>query len=685
MLKPISKVLKNLFIACLIVSVLNILSIKNILAQSKDFINKSLFDTSISPGDNFYLYVNGGWFKQLKQLNSESKSWFDNAQNEAQNKLGVLLKNLSANTYSIGSTEQKVSDFIKSAMDSNKIDKISFTPTLPFLSKIDSAKNFQQLMVVVGQLYKEGGGKVLGFDVRPDVKNSKKYIPYFEQAGKTLPFIDNEVYTKNDSSSKAFRKILSELAVSYFKTIGESEETSIKNAYYVIDIEKKLASSFRSASQLRDQHINYNKISVADAAKKYPNIGWNRLLQMMDIKTDSINIAHPPYYKALNDLLESEPLEAWKAKLKFDYLYKNSWYLSTEFIKPRQKFLNAYRGAVFGSRDYSYVVMELLRDLVTQLYIKEYVNPGAKKRLDSIVNNVQVTFADRITKLDWMSSFTKKAALNKLSNVIKNIGYPTSWSSYSVVNINKENFFFNVIAILKHNYKQLISKVGKPVNRSEWFSSPLQGGAYYRWTENSITIPAAMMYLPYFDLNADDAINYGGVGTVIAHEMLHGFDDVGKQYDGEGNLKNWWKQEDDSLFKRKTEKIINQYEQYIIYDSLNINGKLTLGENIADLGGVIVAYEAFKKTKQGRSNNKINDLTPDQRFFISYAIKHRNYEKITSDFVSKFKTLSKSSLHAPFELRVNAPLSNYEPFYRAFNVNDHNKLYKKNENRVVVW
>lgn len=658
---------------------------RNLAAQRTVFIDHSYIDTTIQPGDNFYYYVLGNFFKQANLSGSAASGGNITAESKVQKQLSLLLDNISKRSYPVGSTEQKISDFIKSAMDSTAVDKASLNPVKHLLKKIDAAKDHHELMICVAELYTEGGGKIFGFDVRPDIKNSKQNIAFFEQAGTTLPYIDKSIYTKQDSSSIKYRRIVTELATTYFIALGDNEREAQRNAGYIIDLERKLSASHRSEQELRDPVTNYNKISVADAEKLFPVIGWSQLLKSMLIITDSINIAHPPYYKALSHLLLKEPLEAWKAKIKFDYLYKNSWYLSSEFIRPRQKFLTAYRGVVFGDRNFSYLTMELLRDLVAQLYIKEYIDPAGKIKLDSIVSNIENAFAERIRKSDWMSQTTKQAALLKLSHITKNVGYPAKWNSYDDVDISQYNFFSNIRNIARHNHKLLVSKIDKPVSRDDWFSSPLQVGAGYRWGENSITIPAGMMNLPYFDLQADDAINYGGIGTVIAHEMSHGFDNLGRQYDADGNLRNWWQPQDDKMFRMKTKKMIDQYGQFIIYDSLHINSNLTLDENIADLGGVTLAYAAFKKTKGGQSKELIDGFTPDQRFFISYVLKQGAYQSLTPEFISKFKASYNSNLHAPYEIRVNGPLSNFEHFYKAFNVTRTNKMYRKKEDRIVIW
>ncbi len=664
---------------------LNIAWPQSMAAQQTAFIDHSYIDTTTHPGDNFYYYVIGNFLKLANLKGAAAAGGNLTAESKVQRQLFLLLDRISKNSYPVGSMEQKVSDFIKSAMDSTAVDQVFLNPVRPWLKKIDGAKDHHQLMICVAELYNEGGGKILGFDVRPDIKNSMRNIVFFEQAGTTLPYVDKLLYTRPDSNSINFRKILTELAATYFIATGDGEAEALQNAAYVIALERKLSAAHRSPQELRDPLFNYNKISIAEAEQLFPNLGWSRLLKSMLITTDSLNFAHPPYYKALNDLLVEEPLEAWKAKIKFDYLYKNSWYLSQEFIRPRQKFLTAYRGAVFGNRDFSYITMDLLRELVAQLYIKEYIHPVAKNKLDSIVKNIEIAFTERIMKSNWLSETTKQTALLKLSNITKNVGYPATWNSYKDVAIRPDEFFSNIRNIARFNHKLLVSKIDQPVRRDEWLLSPLHVGAMYRWGENSITIPAGMMNLPYFDLYADDAINYGGIGTVVAHEMSHGFDNLGRQYDAVGNLRNWWHPQDDKMFRLKTNKMIDQYAQFIVYDSLRINSTLTLDENLADLGGVTLAYDAFKKTKGGQSKELIDGFTPDQRFFISYVLKQGAYQPITPEFISKFKASYNSALHAPYEIRVNGPLSNFGPFYKAFNVTETKRMYLDPKDRVIIW
>lgn len=657
----------------------------NVAGQRNNFIDRTSLDTSIHPGDNFYYYVLGGFFKHAKQKNTPAEGGSLRAENKVQKQLSQLLANLSNNNYPTGSPEQKVSDFIKSAMDSTEVDKAFLKPVERQLNKIDAAKDYQQLMHCVGELYTEGGGKILGFDVRPDLKNSQRYIAFFEQAGTTLPYIDKSMYIKQDSSSIKYRRILSQLATTYFKILGDNEADAQQNAEFIIEIERKLAASHRTEQELRDPLANYNRISVTDAQKLFPNLNWRMLLNAMLITTDSINIAHPSYYKTLSELLLLVPLKAWKAKIKFDYLYKQSFYLSHDLIKPRQQFLTAYRGVVFGKRDYSYTTMDLLRDLVAKLYIQEYIASAAKIKIDNIATNIEIVFAERIRNLDWMNPSTKEAALMKLSAIVKNIAYPKEWDTYDDVDIDKSDFFSNIRNIARHKHKLLTDKIDKQVKRDMWVLSPLNVGAVYRWGENSITIPAGLMNPPYFDLEADDAINYGGIGTVVAHEMSHAFDNLGRKYDSEGNLRSWWHPLDDEMYQLISKKMINQYAQYIVYDSLHINSSLTLDENIADLGGITLAYHAFKKTKAGQSNDMIDGFTPDQRFFISYVLKQGDYQPLTPELITKFKAAYNTSLHAPYEIRVNGPLSNFEPFYRAFNVTETHKMYRKSEDRITIW
>jgi putative endopeptidase len=417
--------------------------------------------------------------------------------------------------------------------------------------------------------------------------------------------------------------------------------------------------------------------------KQEPNVGWSNLFAAMNVQVDSINVAQPGYYVALNKLLTTQPIDAWKAKVKLDYIFNNADLLSKDFRDAAFNFKKTFTGQKMQADRWKTMVDAVdngLGELLGQLYVKKYFNDTAKRRMDTLVNNLSTAFEKRIAKLDWMSDSTKQMADVKLKAFLKKIGYPTKWKNYDDVTIDSTNYFANATAVKQHASKQLINKIGKPVDRTEWGMTPVTVNAYYNPTNNEIVFPAGILQPPFFNAAADDAINYGAIGMVIGHEMTHGFDDQGSQYDDKGNMKNWWGAEDLKRFKEKTSGVVDQYNAYTLFDTLHVKGDLTLGENLADIGGLAIAYDAFKMTKQGQGNEKIDGFTPDQRFFLGFAqvwrIKNRD---------ESARVRLNVDPHSPEMFRVNGPLSNFDPFYLAFNVKEGNKMYIEPKDRARVW
>jgi putative endopeptidase len=468
-----------------------------------------------------------------------------------------------------------------------------------------------------------------------------------------------------------------------FMLTGADAQTAAKNANSVLALETEIAKTHRSPVELRDPQANYNKMSVANLEKISPNVGWANYFQKLGVKVDSVNVGQPGYYEGLSKLLASQPIEAWKTKLKFDYIASNAGLLSKDFATASFEFGKTFNGQKKDSERWKKMTNRVnsgLGEMLGQIYVKKYFNETAKQRMDELVNNLQKAFDNRIQNLDWMSAATKERATTKLHTFLKKIGYPEKWKNYDDVTIDKNNFFANAKSVTMHNQKEEMSKIGKPVDRMEWGMSPPTVNAYYNPTNNEIVFPAGILQFPFFDANADDAINYGAIGMVIGHEMTHGFDDQGCQYDEKGNMKNWWTSEDSTKFKSKTGGVVNQYNSYVVLNDQHVNGALTLGENLADIGGLAIAYDAFKMTKQGKDSVRIDGFTPDQRFFLGYAQVWRlkNRDEI-------LRTRINTDPHSPEMFRVNGPAANFDPFYAAFNVQPTNKMYIKPEERAHIW
>ena len=428
---------------------------------------------------------------------------------------------------------------------------------------------------------------------------------------------------------------------------------------------------------------NYNKLAVADLAKKQPDLRWTTLLTNLGVRADSVNVAQPGYYDKLNTLLTAIPIDDWKVYLKAHALTNYATYLSQPFVDANFAYTKLLTGqAVKKTRaeDMTQAVDGSLGEALAQLYVKKYFPEEAKRRMAVLVGNLKKAFEARINKLDWMSDSTKTRAKDKLYAFTEKIGYPDKWRDYSKVDVKRDAYFENRLSAAKNEYDYSLANVGQPVDRTEWHTTPPTVTAYNNPPLNEIVFPAGILQPPYFDVNADDALNYGGIGMVIGHEITHSFDDQGAQFDKFGNVTNWWTKADYAKFKAKTQQVIDQYNKFTVLDSVHVKGALTVGENTADIAGVAIAYDAFKLTEQGKSTTKLDGFTPDQRFFISIARIWR--VKTTDAFMG---TYVNTNPHSPAKWRVNGPLMNFTPFYNAFSVQPGDKMYKPETERIVVW
>lgn len=646
------------------------------------FFDKNGMDTVVKPGDNFFEYVNGNWLKNVVIPDDQSGwgSFYVIYEDNLKNLKGILEDAAKTNNAK-GSLEQKVGDYYASGMDTVAIEKLGAEPLKPMLAKIDAIKDYKELTNLIAENYSNGQGDLMGFNVGADEKNSQENIAIFSQSGLSLP--EKDYYTRQDSSTKAARAAFLTYVAKLFELTGVDTATANKNANNVLALETEIAKSHRSQVELRDPQKNYNKTSVADLDKTEANIGWKNFFNKLNINIDSVNVCQPDYFKALNTLLASKPIDLWKTKLKFDFISSNASLLSKAFVDASFNYGKVFSGSKKDNDRWKKMVNRVdggLGELLGQLYVKKYFTETAKQRMDELVNNLQKAFEARITKLDWMSDSTKVKAKEKLHAFLKKIGYPTKWKNYDDVSIDKTNFFANAHSIKLHNQKEMLAKVGKPVDRTEWMMTTPTVNAYYNPTNNEIVFPAGILQFPFFDANADDAINYGAIGMVIGHEMTHGFDDQGAQYDAQGNLKNWWGKDDETKFKAKTGGVIKQYNAFTVLDSVHVNGELTLGENLADIGGLAIAYDAFKMTKQGQGNEKIDGFTPDQRFFLGFA---QVWRLKTRDATLRVRI--NVDPHSPEMYRVNGPVSNFDPFYTAFDIKPGDKMYIQPAERAHIW
>lgn len=639
-------------------------------------------DPSKKPGDDFFTYANGIWYDTVQIPASQTGVGSYSFLNFPQRiRLQAILDSISAADNPAGSIEQKVGDFYASGMDTAAINKRGHEPVKPVLARIDAVTDIPSLLKVVAEEQKTGDASIIGFYVGPDDKQSSVNIVQLYQTGIGLP--ERDYYFKTDSSTLAIQKAYKRYLASLFELTGADAAAAAKSATVAYEIEKQLAASHKTNIALRDVKANYNKLSVAAIAKKQPNLGWTALLTDLGVNTDSVNMAQPAYYDKLNAMLRSVPIKDWKVYLKANALVTYANFLSKPFADASFAYTKILTGQAVKkprAEEMTTTVDRSLGHALAQLYVKKYFPEEAKKRMAVLVDNLKKAFEIRINKLDWMSDSTKAKAKEKLYAFSEKIGYPDKWRDYSDVEVSRDSYFENRLSANRNDYLYSLAKVDQPVDRTEWLTTPPTVTAYNNPPLNEIVFPAGILQPPYFDLYADDALNYGGIGMVIGHEITHSFDDQGAQYDKVGNVTNWWTKNDYEKFKARTQKVIDQYNSFTVLDSVHVKGALTVGENTADIAGVAIAYDAFKLTAQGQDTTKLDGFTPDQRFFISIARIWR--VKTTDQFLRMYVN---TNSHSPARWRVNGPLMNFTPFYKAFNVQPGDKMYKPESERITVW
>ena len=657
----------------------------NTQAQKTDrkYIDPANMDLSVKPGDDFYEYANGKWLKN-NPIPPSKTGWgsFNVLREESSAALKGLLEDATKN---LGSSriKQMTGDFYLSGMDSAAIEKTGFTPIKAELDRLEKITTLNEVISEIATLRTRGiASPLFGFYVGQDAKKVTQYIAQFGQGGTTLP--DRDYYLKDDARSLKIRKEYVAYMNDMFKLTGASAEKANENAANILALETKIANAQMTRVEMRDPQRMYNKFFVDDFSKSTHAINWRSLMEKMKVTgQDSIIISNPGFLRFADSLLAATPVTTWKTYLQW-YVIKNAaGYLSNDFVDRNFQFSRVLTGQKVITPRWqrmSNLIDDNLGEMLGQLYVEKYFKPEAKVRMLSLVNNLQQTLQDRINKLPWMSATTKAKALLKLQSFTKKIGYTDKWKTYDGVVITKNSLLDNIRNCAVWSYNDRIKKLGKPIDKTEWGFTPATINASYNPPKNEITFPAGILQFPFFDFGADDAVNYGGIGAVIGHEMTHGFDDQGRQFDADGNLRDWWTEEDAKQFKTKADMVVNQFNGFTVLDTLHVNGKLTLGENIADLGGLNMAYQAFKKTPQGMSNTKIDGFTPDQRFFLSWAQVWRgNYLPETT------AQLILTDPHAPGQYRTNGPLVNIDAFYKAFDVNQGDKLFKAEKERIKIW
>lgn len=637
-------------------------------------------DDTIKPGDDFFNHVNKTWYDaaviEADQIGVGSYRFLNIPQKKL---LQNILEDVSTGDYEEESIEQKLGDFYASGMDTVAINDLGNEPIQPILERIDAISDLPSLMTFVADQLMDGDYSIMYPYIAPDHQNSTVNIAQFSQTGLGLP--DRDYYFKTDSSSVNIQKAY----INYIQTLFEltNDDDALRHANIVFTIEKELAGSHKTRVERRDVKANYNKLAVSDINENQKNIGWSDFLSNLGIQADSVNVRQTRYYEKLNAMLESVTLADWKIYIRANSLASHANILSQDYQDASFTYSKVLSGQSVQKSRAQLMVQTVDRQIgfaLGQLYVKRYFNEDAKKKALALVNNLQKSLENRIDHLDWMSDSTKVKAKDKLYAINKKIGYPDVWRNYDDVKIRKGKYFENVIALRQNDYQYNLNKLNKAPNRDEWFTTPSTVTAYYNPSLNEIVFPAGILQPPYFNPDADDAINYGGIGMVIGHEFTHAFDDQGAQFDKKGNVKDWWTANDYEKFKGKTQQIIDQYSAFTVLDTVHLKGALTVGENTADNGGIAIAYDAFKMTKQGKDTIKIGGFTPDQRFFMSVA---RIWRVKTRD--EYLRNYVATDPHSPPIWRVNGPLMNFTPFYEAFSIKPEDKNFKPESERIKIW
>ncbi|RZK17053.1 MAG: M13 family peptidase [Hymenobacter sp.] len=647
-------------------------------------INLANIDQSVQPCEDFYHYANGTWLKNNPVPAAETR-WgsFNELQdhNIAVEKRILLKAAADAPKAKAGSNEQKVGDFYAASMDTLGIERAGLKYLQPRLDRIKGLKNLSDVQQYMADPKSYGTGWY-SFGVSQDSKNSTQYAVRMGQGG--LGLGDRDYYLKEDGRSKTIRAAYKTYMVSVFQLLGDAPSLAATNADAVLALETKLAQASRGRVELRDRLKNYNKVPVAQAAKDYPNLNLPLVLKGSNLSgAQDVIIGQPEFMAAANQLLANTPIADQQQYFRWHLVEGVTSALPKAYGEASFKFTQVLTGAKQQQPRWKRALRATdgaLGEAFGQLYVDEAFSPAAKARAKEMVENLRTAYAERIMATDWMSADTKKEALEKLNAFAVKIGYPDKWKDYSKLTITRQSALQNLFAVSEWRTEDNLKKFGRPIDRGEWGMTPPTVNAYYNSSMNEIVFPAGILQPPFYDPKADDAVNYGGIGAVIGHEMTHGFDDQGRRSDAKGNLRDWWTKEDNDKFNAKAAMVGKQYSAFSPLDSVHVNGDLTMGENLADIGGLTIAYQAFQKTVQYKANQKIDGFTPQQRFFLGYAQIWRGNSRPEA-----LRQQVQTDPHSPGQFRTNGPLMNMPEFYAAFGCQDGSKMVRATQDRSRIW
>ncbi len=643
-------------------------------------------DRSVSPATNFYEYADGAWLKN-NPVPADKSRWA--AFTELAERNWYLIHEILINaanhdsSLSSGSPTREVGDFFASAMDTNRIEKLGLKPIAKDLKRINQIKTTKDLFAVLSDFHQRGVGGLFNSDFGPDAKNSSIYAIGLEQGGLSLP--DRDYYLKDTFADKLgqFRQHLQNM----FAFLGDQPAEATAHAATVMELETALAKACRSRVELRDPNKNYNKFTHADWESKTPELLWNVYFKEMSLAHPSYEIVgQPEFFAALDKLIREKPLADWQVYLRWHLLHASAPFLTRAI---EQENFNFYGKVLSGQPEQeprwkrsAHVIDGSIGEALGQLYVEKYFPPAAKERMNELVENLKAVFHDRLEKVPWMSEATRQKALTKFARFTQKIGYPDKFRDYSSIVIKRDDYLGNVRRAAAFEAKREIARVGKPVDKTEWGMTPETVNAYFNPLQNEIVFPAGILQPPFFDMTKDDAVNYGGIGVVIGHEITHGYDDEGRKFDADGNLNDWWTDADAKAFDERAQLVVDEYNQFEPLPGQHVNGKLTLGENLADIGGVHIAYEALERVlaKDPAKRKTIDGLTPEQRFFISFAQIWR-----TNIREAEAQRLLTVDPHSPGQFRSFGPLLNTQAFYDTFHIPPGSPMWLPPEERAHIW
>ena len=653
--------------------------------ESKPAIDLANFDNTTTPAEDFYQYACGGWM-EANPLTPEYARYgiFDQLEKENNEKLKTLIEELNSTPQQPGSVGEKIRMMYAMGLDSLKRNADGAAPVMEQLAAINAVSDRKELSAMIGKMQVESSSPFFNFYIGADEKNSTMNLLQFYQGG--LSMSDRDYYLLNDESTLKIRNAYRQYIEKLFSLAGYSAEDASKAAERVLALETEIAKVSVDRATLRDVHKNYNKMTVKEFTKKYDFIDWEEFFKETGIsKSTELNAGQIPFFAGLTKIMKKTSLEDQKLYLSFKLLNAASSYLSDDFVNANFDF---YGRALQGKEELQprwksslAVVNRSLSEAFGQMYVEKYFPASSKEKMIEMVANLQAALGERIDALEWMSDQTKAKAQEKLGTFIVKVGYPDNWKDYTALEIKNDSYWANICRANVFAHNDMMEDEGQPVDRTEWAMSPQTVNAYYNPTTNEICFPAAILQPPFFNPDADDAVNYGGIGVVIGHEMTHGFDDQGRNYDKDGNLSSWWTKEDEERFNERAKVLVDQYDKIVVLDSLHADGSYTLGENIADQGGLLISYQAYTNTLKERGiPADIDGFTYSQRFYIGYAnLWAQNLRP------QEIMRRTKTDVHSLGKWRVNAALKNIEDFYIAFDIKEGDAMYLAPEERINIW